>query len=482
MKRRLVQSMLAVLVLLLTPFLVSAQETVNDSGFQIQNLSESDEATVTIEYYAVGGSSPVGTQDVTIPAGGSRTILSDDMPVPDGFRGSVVISSSVPVAAIANLLGTPSSPGSIGASYGGFDSGSATASLPLVTRNNFGVSTAFSVQNTGDSAVTVNVDYFPGVVGESGATDTATIEPGASAIFNQGTKSELGTRFVGSAQVEAPGGSIAVTTLQEGNDQLLAYDAFTGGSPTVAVPLLVANNFGNFTGLQIQNSGDTTTDVTVTYAPNTLSGSGVCGTPPAETFSLDAGTSRTLIQAGGDADQGFNNFFATCRYVGGAIITNSENQPLVAIVNQVTAGANNASAYEGFPSAVATGTAEVPLVFANNFGLISGVQIQNAGNSAADVTITYGPNTVTDTPSGALPPCSTPQARTQNIAAGASFTFIQAAGSQAEGFDPQFEGCRYVGSATITASGGQVVAIVNQVNTAAATSQDTLFTYNAFNQ
>jgi hypothetical protein len=245
--------------------------------------------------------------------------------------------------------------------------------------------------------------------------------------------------------------------------------------------LLVANNFGNFTGLQIQNSGTDTTDVTVTYAPNTVSGSGACGTPPPDTFSLDAGASQTLIQAGGNEEEGFNNFFANCRYVGGATLTNTGNQPLVAIVNQLDADSKDASSYEGFPSTIATGSAEAPLIIANNFGRFSGVQVQNVGGSAADITINYGTNTITDTPSGALPPCSTPQSRTQNVAGGASFTFIQSSlGSEADGFDPQFEGCRYVGSATITSSGGQVVAIVNQVG--GDSSQDTLYTYNVFNQ
>lgn len=484
MKRRLLQSVLAVLLLMLTPLLVSAQDTINNSGFQIQNLSESTAAQVTIEYYAEGGTStPVATQDVTIPAGGSVTIFDGTggtiaMAAPTNFRGSVVLNSNQPVAAIANLLGV-----SIGASYGGFDSGATTVSLPLITRANFGVSTAFSVQNTSDSAVTVNVNYIPGVVGNSGATDTATIQPGATRIFSQGAKNELGARFVGSAQVSATGGSIVATVLQEGNTQLLAYNGFTGGSSTVAVPLLVANNFGALTGLQIQNSGDATTNVTVTYSPNSVSGSGACGTPPADTFALAAGASRTLIQAGGSAEEGFNDFFATCRYVGGAIITNSADQPVVAIVNQVSSTNRQASAYEGFPSAVATSTVEAPLVFANNFNLLSGVQVQNAGSAAANVTITYGPNTVTDTPSGALAPCSTPTARTRSIAPGASFTFIQSGlGSEADGFDPQFASCRYVGSATITASGGQIVAIVNQVNSAAPATEDTLFTYNAFNQ
>ncbi|HEU5088247.1 MAG TPA: hypothetical protein VFT99_12405, partial [Roseiflexaceae bacterium] len=231
------------------------------------------------------------------------------------------------------------------------------------------------------------------------------------------------------------------------------------------------NNFGAFTGLQIQNTGTTAANLTVTYSANSVAG---CATPPAATFSLNGGTSKTLIQAGGSAAEGFDPFFATCRYVGGATIT-SDGAPLVAIVNQISGG--SASAYESFNTASATGTTKVPLAAANNFGLFTGIQVQNVGTASTDVTVTYGPNTL----AAGDGICGTPTARTKTVAAGASYTFIQSgAGADSDGFDSQFATCRYVGSATITAaSGGKVVAIVNQLSGGAG---DSLFTYNAFNQ
>jgi hypothetical protein len=239
----------------------------------------------------------------------------------------------------------------------------------------------------------------------------------------------------------------------------------------VAVPLVMANNFGAFTGVQVQNTGTAQANVTVTYSANSVPG---CDTPPAATFALAAGTSKTLIQAGGAAAEGFDPFFASCRYVGGATIT-SDGAPLVAIVNQISGG--SASAYESFNTAAATGTVKVPLAAANNFGLFTGIQVQNVGTASTDVTMTYGPNTL----AAGDGICGTPVARTKTIGAGASFTFIQSgAGAESDGFDAQFASCRYVGSATITAAaGGKVVAIVNQLSGGAG---DSLFTYNAFSQ
>ena len=464
-------------VLALTPFAASAQTTVTGSGFQVQNLSESTNANIKITYYKADGTVDAN-QDAIVPAGGSLTFFNGQggtvpMSATAGFKGSVVISSDQPIAAITNLIGT-----GLGEAYGGFSSGTQTTSVPLITRNNFGVSTALTVQNTGSAATTVTVTYTPGVAGNAGATDTASIPAGASVTFLQSSKTELGARFVGSATVAAAaGGSIVAIVNQENGSQLLTYNGFTNGASSVGVPLLVANNYGALTGLQIQNSGSTDASVTVTYAPNTVTTAGtassVCATPPAvPAFTLAAGASKTLIQALGNAAEGFDNFFASCRYVGGATI-NATGGTVVAIVNQVAG--TSASAYEGFNTASATASTKAPLVMANNFGLFTGIQVQNVGTTA-EVTVTYGPNTV----SGA-DACPTPTAKKATIAAGASFTFIQLGGAESDGFDSQFATCRYVGSATVTAAtGGKVVAIVNEASTNPA--GDGLYTYDAFNQ
>jgi hypothetical protein len=299
--------------------------------------------------------------------------------------------------------------------------------------------------------------------------------------FSQLDKPGLGDRFVGSAKVTAAtGGSIAVAVNQESTTQLLSYTGFSAGSSNVVAPLVMANNFGNFTSLNLRNTGTATT-VTVTYTANTVTAGenasqAACATPPAKTIQMAAGASAVLIQAGfGPESAGFDPFFASCRYVGGATIaTTSTGASLSAIVNQVSGV--SASSYESFSTAAATGTVKVPLAMANNFGNLSGIQIQNVGSGSTDITVTYGPNTVTGSDA-----CGTPTARAATVAAGASVTFIQSgAGAASDGFDSQFATCRYVGSATISSTAGsKIVAIVNQ---AGAGGGDSLFTYNAFNQ
>lgn len=475
MKRRIVQMMLMIALALL-PLGVSAQSSVvTGSGFQVQNLSETQTATIVVTYYNANGTT-AATQTQTIPAGGSLTFFDGNggtvaMAAPAGFRGSVVISSDQPIAAITNLIGT-----GLGEAYSGFSAGAQTVSVPLIMRGNAGFSTSLTIQNVGSASTTVNVAYTPGTSGTAG-TDSATIPAGSSVTFDQSTNTALGTTFIGSATVTAgAGGSIVAIVNQTAGAQLLTYNGFTGGAPSIAVPLVMANNSGFYTGIQVQNAGAASTNVTVAYSANSATGSNACGTPTASTFALAAGASKTLIQAGGDAASGFNPFFATCTYIGSATITSDNSTNLVAIANEL--GGSLASSYESFSTAAATNKVTAPLVVANNGGL-SGVQVQNVGAAAADVTITYSANSATGT--GV---CGTPTARTTSIAAGASQTF-QLAGSSG-GFDPatgqdgQFATCRYVGSATITtAAGGKLVAVVNQIATGLT---DGLFTYNGFNQ
>ena len=479
----------------LVPFSAFAQSNVNGSSFQVQNLSDSQIANIVITYYNNDGT-VAATQNGQVPAGGSLTYFNGQggtlaMSAPAGFKGSVVISSDQPIAAIVNLLAT----GDSGESYSGFSAGGPSAQLPLIMRNNTNalgesVSTTFSVQNTGAAATSVTIAYTPG----SATTGTATTEgpvnipAGSSVIFSQATNAGLGALFIGSAKVTAAtGGSIAVTVQQESTTQLLSYGGFGAGGTTVAAPLVMANNFGNFTSLNLQNTGAATAAVTVKYTANAVTtGEGtqaVCATPADVTFNLDQGASKVLIQAGfGPASAGFDPFFATCRYVGGATIT-AVGSEVVAVANQVSQRTKNASSYEGFIVSAASSVTKAPLVFANNYGLISSVQVQNVGQTATTISLTYAPNTVGQDP-GAAAPCGTPTAKTNiSLAAGASITFLQSgAGPAADGFDAQFATCRYVGSATVTAANStdKIVAIVNQVNLSAA--NDSLFTYNSFNQ
>jgi hypothetical protein len=510
---------LAPLALAQTP--PAQQGTITGSGIQIQNLTADTAANVELQYYPGNGAAAV-PQQVTVPGGESLTLLSfddasdatPDYAVGEGFQGSVVITSDQPVAAITNLIGSNSAgtPFAITEGYPGVVEGAQTLNAPLIVRNNpvgaNNASTTISVQNASDSAVNGTITYTPGadaegnLIGNEGVTDSFSLGPGESTVFAQFAKTELGDRFVGSATISADG-NIAATVQQEGNDQLNSYAAFASASGTASVPLVIANNNvpRAFTGIQIQNAGNAETTVTVNFSDNSISqaqpGVGLepCGTNgvmESRQITIAAGASSTLItqdltaNTDGIDEFGFDAQFRDCRYIGSATIDGG-GQNVVAIVNQTqTSGSLQGSAYEGFDPAVATSDVRAPLVAANNFGLLTGVQVQNTGTAPADVTIDYSTNTYTSQVTGNLEPCATePESRTATVQGGASFTFVQLGvaglpdGLDTEnGLDSQFTNCTYIGSATIT--GGEIVSVVNQQNLAPA--QDTLTTYNAFNQ
>ncbi len=534
MLKKLALVLTLALALVVVPFAASAQSlddqknTVQQSGIQIQNLS-GETANVSVRYVpAVGASGSAVTQNVTVAPNASLTLLSFGEPqfaAPAGFRGSVVLESDQPILALTNLT---NSNFSIAEGYPGFRQGATSVRVPLVVRNNIvpggRASTAIAVQNTGSANTTVTVNYVSGgVFGNKGTIppDTQELAAGQSVVFSQADKADLADpaatgdaagRFIGSATVTSSGGvPIAVTVQQEGNGQLGSYAGFTVASPTVALPLVVAHNTRNqdFTGLQIQNAGTTPTNITFRFSNNQVSAvdpsngtpvTTVCGNNGAmveRTFSNVApGQSITLISTGlgGDAtpdpsapidNLGFDPQFRNCLYIGSAIVDGG-GQNIVAIVNQARLGATKqSSAYEGFTSAEASFETRTPLVAAGNFGLLTGVQVQNPSTTAANVTIEYSANTAAA--GGGLQPCvAQPVSRSTSIPAGSSFTFLQFGGNANEGLntiigtDGQFTNCRYIGSATVRSTGGRIVAVVNQVNLNPA--PDSLTTYNGFNQ
>jgi hypothetical protein len=446
-------SILLIVALLSTLFVLpaSAQTITWTSGFQVQNLNSTAQASILISYYNQDGTQPAGTpvSDV-IPAMGSKTYFP--IHAAEGFNGSVVVESDQPVVAIANSIGsTDTTANFYWASTESFDAGSQEVSLPLIMRANAGFSTWFNVQNAGSTDATVSVEYIPGSSGSAYTEPPVIIKPGASHTFPQADLAALGDKFVGSAVITSNNVPVVATVMQVGAKTMLGYNGFTGGGSTqVSLPLIMSNNNGFFTGIQVQNVGTAQTVVTVDYGTN------IGGTfnPANDTATLDPGESATFLQNTGQ--------FLTPKYVGSATITSSA-QPVVAIVNQLKPG--RGTAYDGFDSAAATASVSAPLIQYNpSGGWFTGFQVMNVGGSPVDITVDYGANTA-----GTFNPSS----ETATIASGDSYNSLQNTAA--------WIACgKYIGSATVTASaGGQIVMIVNQLR--GNTGKDTFMTYNGFN-
>lgn len=439
MKRLHLVIAIALLAALAIPLTASAQTITYNTGFQVQNLDASNSATIQITFYNQDGT-VAATVDDTVPAGESNTYFPLDA-VSDGFNGSVVISSDRDVRAITNILGNGLD---YGASYGGFTTGATTVNVPLLMKANSGYNTWFNVQNTGSAATTVSVTYSDSVT-----ASCSNLQPGAACTLDQSAEAHA-SGWVGSAVVTA-GEPIVVTVMEVGPTTLFAYGGFASGSTDVAMPLINANNAGYVTGVQIMNLGSSSTSVTVSYTPSTA------GTACSETKTIAAGESETFaLQAFATTVSG-ENCANGAKFVGSANISaNSTNQDLVAIVNQLNTGANKGAAYEGFDPTGATNSVVMPLIMDRNSNYFTGFSVLNVGSAQTTVNCTFASSTHTE--SDTLDP-------------GEAMTVLQN-NVIADG---------YVGSATCTAgSGGQVVAIVNELNT--VVTGDAFLVYDAFNQ
>jgi hypothetical protein len=464
---------------LLAAFAVSstaAQGVSYTSGFQVQNLSTTDAASIVITYYPQGTGAPVSVTD-SIPKSSSVTYVRIHTAAGDPFNGSVVISSDQPVAAIANTLGDFPQYGAV---TGGFSEGSTSFSLPLIMCNNSGFDTWFNVQNAGSDTAHITINYKAGSHGADGS-ETASIEPGRAKTFDQSTGSTTKNcstlqgsdgKFIGSATITSDEPVVAtVMQLNTTNYRILmGYNGFTGGSPDIRAPLIMANNNGFYTGIQVQNVGTAATTVTIDYSNNTAGSKQLQN----DVFNLAVGEAKTLIQSGSPPQNGsVNSFTDGLKYIGAATITSGNGQDLVAIVNQAFPGPGAGpfgTAYEAFSAGDATTSVSAPLVMSNNNTFYTGIQVQNVGSTATNVTIDYLNNTA-----GSYNPAN----ETFSLQPGASWTVIQNGAPPNNGSTVNNWGTnKYIGAATITA-GSNIVAIVNEFS--AGYAGDQFYTYDAFN-
>lgn len=368
-------SVMFVLVFLLSTGLttVSAAAPVNyESSIQVRNLTSTN-GTITLTFYDLSGN-PVGTGFIDpILANETKSYYQSTMPVDAGFQGSVVVSSDVPIAAMSNLTGLNGTGSRISfAAYGAFNQGSSSVSLPTLMKDNYGYNTFFYVQNTG----TVNTDVA--IAYSDGTTASITgLKPNQSALVDQ--KNETHAVKVFAANLTATASDIAVTVAEAGNT-LFAYDGFAGGSTNPIMPLVNQNNYGYFTGIQIQNTGSVDTVITVDYAPS------LSGTACFETRTVAAGASETFSQyvfynTKTETDPAFDTDCTMGQtFIGSGKVTgNTTSQALVAVVNQLNLNDNKGGAYGAFNAADGQEKIIYPLIMDRNYGYFTSWSIVNVG-------------------------------------------------------------------------------------------------------
>jgi hypothetical protein len=304
---------------------VSAQPSSYESMVAVTNVADTA-GTITLTFYDPDGSE-AGSQTESIQS--LETLYFETFSVASGFEGSMVISSSVPLASSSTLIGSDVSIMNY-ASYVGVSQGASKVFIPLLMDENYGYNTYFSVQNAGTTDVNVAITYSDGLT-----ANITGLGPGSAEIIDNQNEAHTEKKF--SAILEATGPiAVVVVEWSDGTygDELLSYNGFAEeqGSTELVFPLVNQNNYGYWTAIPIRNLGDTDTDVTLTYVPTKA------GTECSEILTVPA---NGYAEFGNQAFVFGGSSSTTCvlgeRFIGSAVVTaNSTSQPLVGVMNQST--------------------------------------------------------------------------------------------------------------------------------------------------
>jgi len=305
-----------------------------------------------------------------------------------------------------------------------------------------GYESAIQIQNLADTDGLITLTFF-NLEGFVVGTADHPIGANESVNFYRGTM-PIAPGFDGSVVVASnvpTAGLSNLVGLKAGNTPMTygAFSAFSEGSPSVYLPTLMKGNYGYNTFYYVQNLGEADATVDITYSDGLT----------AQLTGIKPGASKAVKQV--DEAHAGKVFSATLTADQNIAVTVAQTGPTLLT-------------YNGF--GMGTVYPIMPLFQANNYGYITGIQIQNAGGMATDVTVAYTPGAV-----------GTACTETQTIPACESRTFGLTA---FKGTSPD-SNCvkeQFVGSAAVTVNSQSqsLVAVVNQLNGAAVKGGS----YNAF--
>lgn len=247
-----------------------------NSYLAVQNAGASN-TTVTVHYYDDTGTE-VDTDTHAISANGSYVFRQPDTALPSNFVGSAVIDGGGQnIAVVCNFYNTATDHTTAQFhSYNGFTSGATKLYVPRLVKDYYDYQSGLKVQNISEtSSTTITVTYHFG--GSTYVQTSSTIGPGQAwgpYLGSEGQVPELaGVSGSGSAVIESTGGVHIVATINEDNrvdppGRGITYNAFLDGeqTSTVSFPQVTAEYYGYSSGVQIQNVGTASADLTVTYS------------------------------------------------------------------------------------------------------------------------------------------------------------------------------------------------------------------------
>lgn len=279
--------------------------------------------TLNVNYFDGTTAYTAGPFSLSANSAGSINIGATS--VPDGFKGSAVISSSVPVYSTYVQFAKTNPTGYSRSFYTGFslDQAGTKFYLPTVRANGI-TTTSIGVQNVESYEITASIKMIP--VSGSEVTKTVDIAPGAAFVAALDTITGITKPFDGAAVITATKKGDAATqanivaSAQETQDLaygVYSYEGKKAGSTNIYMASAMCNYMGKQTSYYaIQNLGTTTASVEVDY----YSGGVIEGTTPSQTIAPGAKISVNPCTA--------NKLIGK---TGSAVIRSTNAQPLLAI-------------------------------------------------------------------------------------------------------------------------------------------------------
>lgn len=463
------------------------------ASFAIQNIGDA-EGTVTVTAYQ-GSDGTTGTTYSTsevIALGGalgyhpglgadpSKNRIDFDTSLPSGFIGSLVVQSSVPIAATAELgnneQGTVGTPGGLAKAQYQAIGGNQVADkirFPVAKNNYFGQTTTFYIQAAGaDANVTASFKM------DNGSTYTqnysidenymVAISPSDAGV--PAGKAAGGGSF-GALTVTSSTGMIAGVVCEHQDSAsrgtiLLATRGFMPDDlgTTLYAPV-IKNGFFNSatTGLTVQNASGGTTWIEAKFTVyNSTTGSGIGHTYTERFENVADGAQVTFRGANTDTLGGMPS-----GRLASAVITAGGD--IVATVNE--SNSKGKATYSCFNDANATDTIALPQVKEDFFGQTNGVIVQNVDTGSTTIHVAYNDGTNTYTIE-------------ETLASGEAISFYDASNSSKysplSGSSLPKNSTKY--AVTVTSQdGSKIVAIAQEADVDASNGTLDLKNYEGFN-
>jgi len=258
------------------PVSAAAYGTSFVTSITYQNVGDSS-ATVTINFYAEGDSTPITITRPDLAAGAGTSLYVGSLSeITSGFIGSAVLSSTQPI--VATLVQLPSGTVKNRPLSSGFSSGFSSVLIPTVLKDTYGYTSMFSIQNVDSVGADIAVTFVPADGSASTVYNITNLPSGVAEYFDMGTFSGISaSSFNGSVQVvsvktgTSTPGSVIATSMEFDlvGDNVYAFEGAGVSNTVVYMPTALCNfgpNADTTSAYAVQNTTVDNISVTVEYS------------------------------------------------------------------------------------------------------------------------------------------------------------------------------------------------------------------------